>query len=125
MKYMMLVLAVTLTLAGCSNEQKAEAGNKAQHAKEQTRHAVQNARQALSNSAITAKVKTAMLASDKLQTGGINIDTKNGVVHIRGTVPDASQKTLAERIARDTVGSGIAVICELQIKPAPKPTKAH
>ena len=124
MKNMLLTIAIGFVLAGCNKQQTAEAGNRAQHVKERTGHAVQDARKALSDGGITAKVKTAMLASDKLDTSGINVDTKDRVVHIRGTVPDGGQKALAERIARDSVEPGVFVYSELKIH-ADKSTKGR
>jgi osmotically-inducible protein OsmY len=58
-----------------------------------------------------------MNASDKLNTSAINVDTKDKVVHLRGAVADASQKALAERIAKDTVGKDVTVRNELAISP--------
>src|SRR5689334_4033179 len=122
MRRIILGLAAALALSGCSRQQQAEAGSQAQRAKSQTQQAVSKARQQLSDGSITAKVKTAMMASDKLQTGGIDIDTANRVVHLKGSVPDASQKALAERIAKDTVGPDVRVVSDLTVN-AKQPAK--
>lgn len=52
---------------------------------------------------LTAKVKNALIVS-KVDTGSLNVDTKNGVVMLKGTVPSAQQKSLAEKIAKSTQG---------------------
>ncbi len=52
---------------------------------------------------LTAKVKNALIVS-KVDTGSLNVDTKNGVVMLKGTVPSAQQKALAAKIASSTQG---------------------
>ena len=112
-------------MTGCSNQQRVEAGNQANRAGHEIKQAAANVQKDLSDGSITLKVKSAMNASDKLNTSGINVDTANKVVHLKGAVSDASQKTLAERIARDTVGNDITVMSHLtvQVKPAAKKVK--
>jgi osmotically-inducible protein OsmY len=107
-------------LAGCDDHQKAEANNKAQEAKTEIQKATDNAKKELTDGTVTLKVKSAMNSSDKLNTSGINVDTKDKVVTLKGSVPDASQKSLAERIAKDTVGSDIKVVNQLAVKAVAK-----
>jgi osmotically-inducible protein OsmY len=67
------------------------------------------------------KVKTAMTASSKLNTSGIDVDTKDKVVTINGAVADGNQRQLAERIAKDTVGPDVQVVNKLQVRPPAQP----
>lgn len=52
---------------------------------------------------LTGKVKNALIVS-KVDTGNLNVDTVNGVVTLKGSVPTASQKATAERIAKEVEG---------------------
>ena len=111
---------LAVLLAGCDAHQKAEANNKTQEAKTEIQKATANAKHDLTDGTVTLKVKSAMIPSDKLNTSGINVDTKDKVVFLKGTVPDANQKALAERIAKDTVGNDIKVVNQLAVKAAAK-----
>jgi osmotically-inducible protein OsmY len=109
--------ALVIGLGGCSPQQQAEAGNQAERAKKDVQRAAADAGAKLTDAGITAKVKTAMTASSKLNTTGINVDTVNKVVTINGAVADQNQKQLAERIAKDTVSTDVQVVNKLQVRP--------
>src|SRR4051794_4455074 len=94
-----LFLAV-MVLAGCNARQKTEVAAKTEQAKAGIKQAAHQTKQSWSDSSIMLKVKTAMGSSDKLKTTGIDVTTKDKVVTLSGTVPDAQQKALAERIAK-------------------------
>src|SRR5437016_4411127 len=107
---------VTLALCGCSSqnqEKVAAASDKTKQelsrAAEKTKHAAALAKKDLTDGTISIKVKSAMLESDKLDTTSVNVDTKDRVTHIKGTVPTAEMKNLAGRIASDTVGKDVRV----------------
>src|SRR5438270_8770836 len=102
----LLLLAAPALLAGCNSQQKVEASNQVQRAGHDIRQAVHKAQAGLSNTEITAKVKTAMHASDRLNTSGIDVSTSGRVVTLKGAVANAQQKALAQHIAQDTVGQG-------------------
>jgi hypothetical protein len=65
--------------------------------------AADKAGDALEDSAITAKVKTALLADPAVKGLQINVDTKDGVVTLKGSAPP-SESARAVQIARDTSG---------------------
>jgi osmotically-inducible protein OsmY len=109
--------ALAIGLFGCSPQQQAEANNQAKNAEKQVEQAAQKAGNALENAGITAKVKTAMTASSKLNTSQINVDTKDKVVTLNGAVADQNQRQLAERIAKDTVDHDVKVVNNLQVHP--------
>jgi osmotically-inducible protein OsmY len=112
-------------LAGCTQQQKVEAGNASKRAQTQLEQTAAKAKHDLADGSITLKVKSAMNASDKLNTSAINVDTKDKVVHLRGAVTGADQKALAERIAKDTVGTDVSVVNELAVSPASSGAAAH
>jgi hyperosmotically inducible periplasmic protein len=67
--------------------------------------------------AISAKVKAAIVADPGLSTLQIDVDTKNSVVTLNGTVDTAMSKERAEQIAQN-VGGVRSVIDNLTVKAA-------
>jgi len=59
---------------------------------------------AVDDAAITAKVKTAILAEPGLKATEINVDTKDAVVTLTGAVPSAPLKDRAKEIATNVSG---------------------
>jgi len=74
-----MILAVVLGVAGCSS-------------------------QAVDDSAITVKVKSKLAADSKTSAIKIGVDTKDCVVTLSGTVPTATEKDEADKIAKNTEG---------------------
>ena len=59
---------------------------------------------AVDDGAITAKVKTALLADPDVKGLMIDVDTKNGVVTLKGTADKPANRDRAVAIAKDTSG---------------------
>lgn len=59
---------------------------------------------AIADTAITAKVKTQILAEDSLKDSKIHVTTTNGVVTLDGSVANANDKALAATIAKSVTG---------------------
>ncbi len=53
---------------------------------------------------ITATVKAKLTADQVKNLVNVDVDTRNGIVHLQGMVPSAQDKTAAERLARGTKG---------------------
>lgn len=82
--------------------------NSAENAASKTGEAVKNtyhgAVTAISDTAITAKVKTA-LHENKITSGhDIHVTTEAGLVTLKGTVPSADVSTTAQKVAQQTTG---------------------
>jgi hyperosmotically inducible protein len=59
----------------------------------------------MSNAALTAKVKNALLIAKGVDASKINVDTtSDGVVTLKGTARTAEMKTLAEKAAKQVAG---------------------
>ncbi len=58
----------------------------------------------IQDSAITATVKTALLADPDVKGLKIDVDTKNGVVTLKGTADKPANRARAVAIAKDTNG---------------------
>lgn len=58
----------------------------------------------INDSVITAKIKSQFVANDTTKASSINVETKNGVVILSGTVDSESEAAAAIQIAASTVG---------------------
>ena len=65
---------------------------------------------------ITTKVKTKLTTDRVKNLVSVNVETKDVVVHLKGTVPNAQAKAEAERLAKDTDGV-VKVTNDLKISP--------
>ena len=65
---------------------------------------------------ITTKVKTKLTTDRVKNLVSVNVDTTNGVVHLKGTVPNEQAKAEAERLAKDTDGV-ISVKNDIKVSP--------
>ena len=72
---------------------------------------------AVDDTAITTKVKAAVMAEPGLKTLDINVDTKNGVVTLAGTVQSTDLKQRAVTLAQQVEGVR-SVSDQLVVKPA-------
>jgi len=59
---------------------------------------------AISDTALTTKIKTALNTDSEIHHTRIHVTTRGGVVILRGRVPSSVMKDRAEKIARDTEG---------------------
>lgn len=97
---------------------KENAGPVARDARDRAAPVVKEAGRVLDATKQHADVKAALMADDDIDASRIDVDVQAGTktVVLRGTVPDARQKTAAERIARDKA-QGYTVRNELKVGP--------
>ena len=81
----LVVAALVAGLAGCAG-------------------AGQKTGQAVDDSAITTKVKSAMIRDKDVSASNISVETSKGVVRLSGTAKSAREADRAEQIARSTEG---------------------
>ena len=130
-----------LLLAGCSQQAKedlSQAGDSASNAAKHTGDAVatdtKKAGEAVTNTAeagveavkdtaenaadatMTPKVKTALLNAAGLEAKDINVETANNTITLKGSVPDAKQKTQAETVTKGIAGTEFKVVNELMVQ---------
>lgn len=67
-------------------------------------HATRTAGQTVSDAAVTAKVKSALLQAPEVKGTDVNVDTVNGIVRLKGEVETQAQADRAVQIARNTEG---------------------
>jgi len=69
----------------------------------------------VTESALTAKIKSKMALDDHVKARAINVDTSGSVVTMTGVVASAAERDRAVRLARDTEGI-TQVVDRLQIR---------
>jgi hyperosmotically inducible protein len=70
---------------------------------------------AVDDSALTAKVKAALLAEPGLRSAQIIVDTKNAAVTLSGSVDSATSKDRAKEVASSVAGV-VTVVDQLSVK---------
>lgn len=58
----------------------------------------------IDDTAITAKVKSALIANPNTKAYQINVDTKDGIVQLNGFVDSANSKQAAETVTKEVAG---------------------
>ena len=98
------VIAIGPFVAAC--------GNTMQGAKQDTA----NAADKVAGAAETVDVKSALIADKRVETANLNVDTdsKTNTVVLKGSVPTAEQRTIAEQIAREQA-KGYKVVNQLTV----------
>lgn len=109
MTLMALLAGVAMLGAGCSDQKSTEtAGQKLDRATEKmaaaTDRATAKTAAAVDDAAITTAVKAAVLAEPGLKTLQIDVDTKNAVVTLTGSVDNMALKERASQIAQNVSG---------------------
>ncbi len=87
-----------------SREAAAKADDKTDAAQRKAGDAADRAGEVMGDAAITTAVKSKFLADPDVSGLKIDVDTENGVVVLRGTVPNATEKARALELARKTTG---------------------
>jgi osmotically-inducible protein OsmY len=109
------VLMIALALAGCGRETPAlatEEGPETQApAVSEVGQAVEPAKPAdielavdVEDAALTARVKTRLMADSRVGALDIDVGGQNGIVTLKGNVKDEQEKAAAEEVARATEG---------------------
>jgi len=76
----------------------------AAEAQDKGKGVMQETKTAVSDSWITSKTKISLYADDRVKGTQVSVDTKNGVVHLRGKVDSADAKTAAADITKGVDG---------------------
>jgi osmotically-inducible protein OsmY len=116
-----VVLAAALALPGCTERQEAEANSAARDAGNKVEQLAERAKEGLKDGSVTTRVKSALVASGKLDASRIDVDTKGKTVTLKGVVKDQAQKATAERIANDIVDAETKVMSQLTVEPPARP----
>ena len=83
---------------------KEKVEQKADQAGDKIKSTTQDAKQGMSDSWITSKAKIALFADDRVKGRQVHVETKDGVVMLRGKVDSAEAKSAALEIAKGIEG---------------------
>lgn len=83
---------------------RAKAGELTQRAAETTKAVAQRTGEAVSQAALTAKIKSKMALDDYVKARTINVDTEGSSVTLTGTVQSEQERQRALRLAGETEG---------------------
>ena len=79
--------------------------NSMEQTKDTAKGTTETAKVAISDSWITSKAKIALFADERVKGTQVSVDTKNGVVHLRGKVDSAEAKSAAAEVASGIEGA--------------------
>jgi hyperosmotically inducible periplasmic protein len=79
--------------------------NSLEQTKDKAKSTTETAKVAVSDSWITSKSKIALFADERVKGTQVSVDTKNGVVHLRGKVDSDEAKAAAAEIATGIEGA--------------------
>ena len=99
-----LTSATILTALLATAPVSAPAQSKTEAAKDKVKGVTQDVKTTVSDSWITSKTKIALFSDDRVKGRQVNVDTKDGVVHLKGHVDSAEAKTAAGEVARGIEG---------------------
>ena len=106
--FLAAIAALSLTLTACDRNKDTAAtttpGTAADRAMTNADNAANQAGGAVSDAAITAKVKTALIAEPGLSALKIDVDTSNGVVTLNGTIDNQANADRAKTVATNVSG---------------------
>jgi len=101
MKAMPILLSLLISLPALAESDRMSMDQ----AKEKAKQAGAEARHATKNAALTGKVKSALAADVGMRTvTGIDVDSEDGVVTLKGKVTSADHKKRAEAVAKKVDG---------------------
>lgn len=104
------VVLLVVSQAACTPDTtpdltKTTTGEKVDAAIEQTQEAASSSAMALSDTAITTRVKTRLATDKELESMDIQVQTQEGRVILRGTAPSASAQLRAKELASSVEGA--------------------
>ena len=102
------VLGAFVAAAPCAAQAqttKDKISNTMEQTKDKAKSTTETATVAVSDSWITSKAKIALFADERVKGTQVSVDTKNGVVHLRGKVDSDESKAAAAAIATGIDGA--------------------
>jgi hyperosmotically inducible protein len=112
-----LVVTDKIEVKPDSVERKDYNDDMAREARERASQASESVGDSLDDAWLHTKIRGKLLAEGEFPGGSLNVDVKDNVVTLRGTVTTRADRTKAEQIAKDTEGVK-SVRNQLVVKPA-------
>ncbi len=119
MRNQLMILIATAALApGCSQAERKDMANKADKG-------MQQAGQAMDEGMSSTRIKSALMASKKLNASNINVDTAQKTVFLRGSVKTKEQKKLAQDLTHNMMDPDQKLVNELKVTANPDSNPAQ
>lgn len=122
---LMTLLAAGVLAVGCSqaerNTMAHEADQSMKAAGKTAKQELKQAGQAMDEGMNSTRIKSALLASKKLDASNINVDTSVKTVILRGSVKTEEQKKLANDLTNNMIAPDQKLVNELKIAANPDP----
>ena len=96
------VLAAAPFAAGAADSKVAQ--SKTEEMKDKAKSATESAKVAVTDSWVTSKTKIALFADERVKGREVSVDTRKGVVNLRGKVDSDEAKTAAAEVAKKIEG---------------------
>ena len=128
MKTQLMILLTSAVLAvGCSQAERNDMANKAdqgmREAGQTAKQEAKKAGQAMEEGMSSTRIKSALLASQKLDASNINVDTAQKTVFLRGSVKSEEQKKIANDLTNTMIEPDQKLVNELKIAANPDPNR--
>ena len=113
------ILGAFIAVAPCAVQAqttKDKAETRMEQTKDKAKSTTEDAKTAVTDSWITSKTKIALFADERVKGTQVSVDTKDGVVHLRGKVDSDEAKQAAAEVAKG-VEHAKSVKNDLQVVP--------
>lgn len=109
---LMILFTAAVLAAGCSQAERNDMAKEA----DQGMH---KAGQAVDEGVSSTRIKSALMASQKIDASHINVDTEQKTVFLRGSVKSEEQKKMAHDLTNTMIEPGQKLVDELKIAATP------
>lgn len=106
---------VAFGLIGCSQESKDDMSDAANKAGDAVSKTADDAGTSATNAMMTGKVRSAISAANDVHIEGLNVDTIDDTITLKGVAKDAKSKETAETIAKTQAGDDYKVDNQLTV----------
>ena len=106
---------MALAVFGCSQEAKNDASQAADKAGDAISKTADDAKKSADNALMTGKVRSAINTANDVVIDGLNVDTIDKTIILKGKAKDAKSKSTAEEIAKTQAGSEYKVDSQLTV----------
>jgi osmotically-inducible protein OsmY len=106
---------MALALLGCSQEAKDDAGAAADKAGDAISKTADDAKKSTDNAMMTGKVRSAINTANDVVIEGLNVDTIDKTITLKGKAKDEKSKSTAEEIAKTQAGNDYKIDNQLTV----------
>ncbi|MBS2040426.1 BON domain-containing protein [bacterium] len=128
-KPLIYLMLTTILAAGCSQSERNNMANQTnqglREASQTVKQDLHKAGRAVDEGLSSTRIKSALMASRKLDASHINVDTEKKTVYLRGSVKTQEQKKIARDLTNTMIEPGQKLVDELKIAANPDENQAQ